>query len=181
MSDPFVGEIRLFGGSFAPRGWALCAGQLLSIAQNTALFSLFGTMYGGDGRVTFGLPNLQGTAPMMFGQGPGLSARYQGETAGEQFVTLLSSEMPSHPHVMNCFNAGGDNIDPTGRVWGSAMVGRQGTNLFVAPSGGQAPSPTQMNPLALTLSGGGGPHNNMPPYLTLNFIVALQGIFPQRP
>lgn len=178
MSSPFVAEIRMFGFNFPPTGWAFCNGQLMPISQNTALFSLLGTFYGGDGKSTFGLPNLQGNAAMQSGQGQGLSPRDIGETAGETAVTLVQTEMPGHPHTLNCYNAGGDQTDPTNTVWGSAMIGRQGTNLFTASI---ASNSTQMHPFALALSGGGLPHNNMPPYLTLNFCIALQGIYPSRP
>lgn len=176
MSSPFVAEIRMFGFNFAPNGWAFCAGQLMPISQNTALFSLLGTIYGGDGKSTFALPNLQGMAPMQSGQGQGLSLRDLGEVAGEQYVTLLQSQMPLHPHTVNCFNGGGDLLSPAKAVWAQAKVGKGGTNLYMTnPS-----SAVTMHPLALSLAGGGLPHNNMPPYLTLNFCIALQGIYPPR-
>ena len=175
MTDPFLAEIRMFGGNFAPVGWALCNGQLMSISQNTALFSLLGTTYGGNGQTSFGLPNLMGTAPMQQGQGPGLSARYLGEIGGEPYVTLLTSEMAQHTHTVNAFDNNGDQNSPAGAVWGQVLVGRQGTPLY-------APSPNvMMNPMTTTVTGGSQPHNNMPPYLTVTFIIALQGIFPQRP
>ena len=175
MTDPFLAEIRQFGGSFAPRGWALCNGQLMSISQNTALFSLLGTTYGGDGRVTFGLPNLMGSAPMQQGQGAGLSARFLGETGGEPYVTLLTSEMAQHTHTVNAWNNQGDTPSPQNAVWGTVMSGRQGTPLY-------APTPNvMMNPMTTTITGGSQPHNNLPPYLCVTFIIALQGIFPQRP
>ncbi|HZS16250.1 MAG TPA: tail fiber protein [Candidatus Dormibacteraeota bacterium] len=176
MSDQFLGEIRIMGCNFAPVSWALCNGQLMPISQNTALFSLLGTYYGGDGKSTFALPNLQGNAPMMQFQGNGLSLRDLGETGGEQAVTLLQTEMPSHTHAANISNANGSTVDPTNAQWAEAKVGRQGTNLYVA-------SPSQkvnMNPAALGLAGGNLPHNNMPPYLVLNFIIALQGVYPPR-
>jgi microcystin-dependent protein len=177
MSSPFVGEIRIFGFNFAPAGWALCDGQLLPLSQNTALFSLLGTMYGGDGKSTFALPDFQDTAPMMLGAGQGLSQRFQGETSGEQSVTLLQSEIPQHNHTMLAYSGGGDNVDPTGAAWSSAMVGRQGTNLFTPP---QPTKPTNASGLALKTAGNSLPHNNMPPFLTLNFCIALQGIYPAR-
>ena len=176
MTDPFLAEIRMFGGNFAPNGWALCNGQLMSISQNTALFALLGTTYGGDGRVTFGLPNLMGTAPMQQGQGPGLSTRWLGETGGEPNVTLLTSEMPTHTHAVNAVDAGGDVTTPNGALWASAMIGRVGTNMY-----SNGPANVMMNPMTTTITGGSQPHNNMPPYLTITFIIALQGIFPQRP
>jgi len=177
MTDPFLAEIRMFGGNFAPRGWALCNGQLMSISQNTALFSLLGTTYGGDGRTTFGLPNLQGTAPMQQGQGPGLSDRFLGESGGEPFVTLIQSEMPQHTHTALAVDDAGDSTDPTGRTWAQALQGRVGDKLY---SVGQAPNQI-MGTQAVLPTGGSQPHNNMPPYLTVTFIIALQGIFPQRP
>jgi microcystin-dependent protein len=175
MSDQYVAEIRIFAGNFAPIGWAFCNGQLMSISQNTALFSLLGVTYGGDGRTTFGLPNLQGLSPLQPGQGGGLSNYSLGETGGVPNVTLLTTELPSHQNPVQGSNTPGDNSDPTGRVWGIPAVAR-GTNLY-------APGPvnTQMSPQAFSLTGGGQPHNNMPPYLALNFIIALQGIFPSRP
>ena len=176
MSNPFVAEIRMFAGSFAPKGWALCDGQLLPISQNTALFSLLGTTYGGDGRVTFGLPNLMGTAPMQQGQGPGLSLRDLGETGGEPNVTLLTSEIPTHNHTVSAFDGSGEVTTPDGALWASAMIGRAGTNMY----SNQAPN-VVMNPMTTTITGGSQPHNNMPPYLCVTFIIALQGIFPQRP
>src|SRR5258708_15318878 len=176
MADQFVGEIRIFAGNFAPSGWALCNGQLLPISQNTALFSLLGRFYGGDGRSTFGLPNLQGSAPMDQGQGNGLSDRFTGETGGEPAVALLTSEMPAHVHAVNINNVGGGTVDPTAAQWSQAKVGRQGTNpYFRNPT-----KPVTMNPLALAVAGGSAPHNNMPPYLVLNFIIAMQGIYPPR-
>ena len=176
MTDPFLAEIRMFAGNFAPNGWALCNGQLISISQNTALFSLLGTNYGGDGRVTFGLPDLQGAAPMQQGQGPGLSNRSLGETGGVDSVTLLTSEMPAHTHQVNAVDASGDATTPTNALWASAQLGRVGTNIY------SSAAPSQMlNPLSTGITGGSQPHNNMPPYLGVTFIIALQGIFPQRP
>ena len=177
MTDPFLAEIRIFAGNFAPTGWALCNGQLMSISQNTALFSLLGTTYGGDGRVTFGLPNLQGSTPMQQGQGPGLSQRYLGEIGGEQYVTLLQSEMAQHTHTALAVDAGGDKTDPTGNTWATARTSRSGDPLY---SLGQQPNLT-MATQSTNVTGGSQPHNNMQPYLTLTFIIALQGIFPQRP
>jgi len=177
MTDPFLAEIRMFGGNFAPYGWALCNGQLMAISQNTALFSLLGTTYGGDGRVTFGLPNLMGTAPMQQGQGAGLSARWLGETGGEPYVTLLTSEMPMHTHLANAYNtAGGDAQSPANAVWASTVFGRLPTNMYATTAPNQ-----MMNPMTTGITGGSQPHNNMPPYLCVSFIIALQGIFPQRP
>ncbi len=171
--DPFVAEIRIVPFNFAPRGWAFCNGQLLPISQNTALFSLLGTTYGGDGRSNFGLPNLQGCAPMHPGQGPGLSLHDLGESGGSATVTLLQSEIPSHTHTMS--------VRPTASAPPQATpVG----NAFVR-SNSRPYSPTgaavgQMGFSAILPTGGSLPHNNMMPYLTLNFIIALQGVYPPR-
>ena len=173
MSEPFVAEIRIFGFNFAPRGWAMCNGQLMPISQNTALFSLLGTMYGGDGKTTFGLPNLQGGAAMHWGQGPGLTDRVEGETGGEQTVTLIQTEMPAHSHSAGCDSGAGGNAAPTSGMWATTGRGRP------LPYSSNAPN-TPMSPQALGIAGGGQPHNNMPPYLTLNFCIALQGVFPAR-
>jgi len=175
MADPFVAEIRLFPFNFAPTGWAQCNGQLLPISQNTALFSLLGTYYGGDGKSTFALPDIQGAAAMFWGQGNGLSQRFLGEQNGSPTVTLLTSEIPSHVHTVNAKIAGGQAI-PTGLVWGTSSAAKAAAN-FYAPA---APSPVNMNPTALSIAGSSFPHNNMPPYLTLNFCIALQGVFPPR-
>jgi microcystin-dependent protein len=173
MANPFVAEIRIFAGNFAPKGWALCNGQLLPISQNTALFSLLGTTYGGDGKSNFALPNLQGSAPMQQGQGPGLSLRDLGEIGGEPNVTLLQTEMPSHNHGVQA--ASGTGVGPGGNVWGSGL---KGTAAFYAPSSN--PTNVPMNPFATSITGGNLPHNNMSPYLGLTFIIALQGVFPAR-
>lgn len=170
--DPFVGEIRIMANNFAPRGWALCNGQLLPISQNTALFSLLGTYYGGNGKTTFGLPDFQGRAPMQQGQGPGLSIRYLGEQGGESAVTLLQSEIPSHNHQLSC-NSGGASIPPENNaIWGAAGRGRP-ASYTTTPN-------VSMSPQATAITGGSQPHNDMPPYLTLLFIIALQGVFPPR-
>jgi microcystin-dependent protein len=174
MSNPFLAEIRIFTGNFAPKGWALCDGQLMSISQNTALFSLLGTTYGGDGKSNFALPNLQGCAPMQAGQGPGLSLRDLGETGGEQSVTLLQTEMPAHSHTAQGAAAGGQP-GPANNAWGQAS---KGLGSLYAPSGAQ--TNVQMNLSALSIAGGNLPHNNMPPFLGLTFIIALQGVFPAR-
>jgi microcystin-dependent protein len=175
MADPFVAEIRIFPFNFAPKGWAFCDGQLLPLSQNTALFSLLGTTYGGDGKSNFALPNMQGNAPMHPGQGPGLSLHDLGETGGSQTVSLLESEMPSHPHSLIAQVPPADTNLPTGNVLARASVG--GVNPYQPPAG--APLVT-MSPSALTPAGGDQPHNNMQPYLTLSFCIALQGVFPPR-
>ena len=174
MADPFVAEIRIFPFNFAPRGWAFCDGQLLPLSQNTALFSLLGTTYGGNGKTNFALPNLQGGAPMHPGQGPGLSLRDLGETGGSQTVTLIQQEMPSHPHQFGgAVDAGGDTQNATNAIW-AQVPGRAAVFLYSAPATGA------MNPNAMPPTGGDQPHNNLQPYLTLSFCIALQGIFPPR-
>ena len=172
--DPFVAEIRIFPFNFPPKGWAFCDGQILPLSQNTALFSLLGTTYGGDGKSNFALPNFQGSAPMHQGQGPGLSLRDLGEQGGEQTVTLLESEMPAHSHSANAFSGNGSSGDPTNNVWASVVVARQGVSLYGTSQN------AQMSSNALAPAGGDQPHNNMPPYLTRNFCIALQGVYPPR-
>ncbi len=175
--DPFVAEIRIFAGNFAPTGWALCDGQLLPITQNTALFSLLGTTYGGDGRTTFGLPNLQGSAPISFGQGTGLSERFLGESGGLQAVTLLTSEIPVHTHTAQAFTTSkADQTSPAGHVWSKAQAGRQPLPMYSATAG-TSPS---MSAQALQIAGSSAPHNNLMPYQTLTFIIALVGVYPPR-
>lgn len=173
MSDPFVAEIRIFPFNFAPRGWAFCDGQLMPISQNTALFSLLGTMYGGDGKSTFALPNFQGSAPMFWGQGPGLSLYDQGQTGGSETVTLLESELPAHAHQASGA-AGSGPTSPTNSTWGTG-VGRTPPPVYVDGN----PN-VSMAPATLTFAGGSLPHNNMQPYLTLNFCIAMQGVYPPR-
>ena len=172
MADQFVAEIRIFAGNFAPLGWAICDGQLLPISQNTALFSLLGTLYGGNGTSNFALPNLQGNFPMHQGNGAGLTPRSVGETGGSQSVTLLQTEMPMHSHVAQAAPAPG------------APQLANPTNAFWAPSSARpyavGPPNVAMHPLALSAAGGSLPHNNMSPFQTLTFIIALQGIFPPR-
>lgn len=175
MSNQFLAEIRIFPFNFAPKGWAQCNGQLMPISQNTALFSLLGTTYGGDGKSNFALPDLTGSAPMQQGQGPGLSLRDLGEIGGEQSVTLLSSEMPAHNHLLQAFAGRGANTNaPSPDV---TLSSSQGNYLYdsAAPS-----PPAQMSQGELALSGQNQPHNNMQPYLTLTFCIALQGVFPAR-
>jgi len=177
MSEPFLGEIRMFGGNFAPTGWALCNGQLLSIAQNTALFSILGTTYGGNGQTTFGLPNLQGRFAMHWGNGAGLSPRTLGEMSGTENVTMLSTQMPSHTHTVNARSDDGNTDTPTGAVWARAVDGS--SNGVSAYSSGLPPNAT-MAPTAINASGGNQPLPVMNPYLCVTFIIALQGIFPSR-
>jgi microcystin-dependent protein len=173
MSDPFVAEIRIFPFNFAPRGWAFCNGQLLPLSQNTALFSLLGTYYGGDGKTNFALPNLQGSAPTNQGQGSGLSFYDLGQTGGEETVTLLQTEMPMHAHQASGASGSGPT-SPANNTWG-AQTGRTPPPTYVDGS----PN-VQMAPITVAIAGGSQPHNNMQPYLTLNFCIALQGIYPAR-
>jgi microcystin-dependent protein len=170
--DPFVAEIRIFPFTFAPSGWAFCDGQLMPISQNTALFSLLGTTYGGDGKSTFALPDLQGAIPMHPSQGPGLSLHDLGEQGGSDTVTLLVSEIPLHSHVLNASSADAYARIPEGEQFAAGLGGV----AQYAPLGPQ----TTLHPSAITPTGGAQPHNNLQPYLTLNFCIALQGVFPPR-
>jgi microcystin-dependent protein len=170
MADPFVAEIRIFGFNFAPKGWAFCDGQILPISQNTALFSLLGTIYGGNGKTTFALPNLQGSAPMFWGQGPGLSLYDIGQTGGEDTVTLLLSETPTHSH-----NITAQTIDQGDTRIPSPTVNLGNTQMY-----SNANPTATMDQSATSLYGNSGPHNNLQPYLTLNLCIALQGVYPPR-
>lgn len=168
--DPFLGEIRMFGGNFAPRGWAMCNGQQLSVAQNTALFSILGVTYGGNGQTTFGLPDLRSRVPMHFGQGPGLSSYTLGENAGSESVTLLTSEMPMHTHALGCASNAAltSSPDPAGKF----MANTDPTNSYA--------DTTDSMSGPLTTAGGSQPHENRQPFLCINFIIALEGVFPSR-
>ncbi len=171
MADPFVAEIRIFPFNFAPRGWAWCDGQLLPLSQNTALFSLLGTTYGGDGKSNFALPDLQGRAPMHPGQGPGLSLHDLGETGGSETVTLLESEIPAHAHGWRASQSDGINQSPAADMLATGVaIGQYG-----APGALVALSPNALAP-----AGGDQPHNNLQPYLTFYFCIALQGVYPPR-
>ena len=174
MADPFVAEIRIFPFNFAPKGWAWCDGQLLPLSQNTALFSLLGTTYGGNGKSNFALPDLQGRAPMHPGQGPGLSLHDLGETGGSETVTLLESEMPAHNH--------GYQLRPTAAIPPQpspvGLAGARSNSRPYAPAANG--TNTQMNFTSILPTGGDQPHNNMMPYLTFYFCIALQGVFPPR-
>jgi microcystin-dependent protein len=172
MSEPFLAEIRIFAGNFAPRGWAFCNGQLLPIAQNTALFSLIGTTYGGDGRATTGLPNLQGRAPMHPGRGPGLTARRLGEKGGAETVTITEAQMPNHTHTLQASGRPATQDDPSEAQYLAPVTGATPYN---APNNLDA-----MASQALPNTGGNQPHNNLQPFLTLNFIIALVGLYPSR-
>ena len=174
MSDPFVGEIRIFAGNFVPKGWAFCDGQLLPLSQNTALFSLLGTFYGGDGKSNFALPDLQGSAPINQGQGVGLSDRFIGETGGAPNVTLLPAEMPIHNHIAQGIAASDQTAPGPTVVWGS-LAGRNPPPLYASGT----PNVT-MNSFATGVIGSSFPHNNYQPVLVLNFIIALQGVYPAR-
>jgi microcystin-dependent protein len=173
MADPFVAEIRIFPFNFAPKGWARCDGQLLPLSQNTALFSLLGTTYGGDGKSTFALPDLQGSAPMHPGQGPGLSLHDLGETGGSETVTLLESEIPAHSHSMLAATATATKSIPAG----NSLSRVSGATPYAPPPGDPL---VTMSDTALAPAGGDQPHNNMQPYLTFYFNIALQGVFPPR-
>ena len=174
MADPFVAEIRIFPFNFAPKGWAWCDGQLLPISQNTALFSLLGTTYGGDGRSTFALPNLQVQAPMHPGQGPGLSLHDLGETGGSDTVTLLESEIPSHGHSLQGTASIANQNNPADKLFGRPFGGG---SRFKAPAGATA---VTLASQAVAPAGGDQPHNNLMPYLTCYFNIAMQGVYPPR-
>jgi microcystin-dependent protein len=171
--DPFVAEIRIFPFNFAPKGWAFCDGQLLPLSQNTALFSLLGTTYGGNGKSNFALPDLQGRAPMHPGQGPGLSLHDLGETGGSETVTLLESEIPSHNHSLMATSTQATKSDPTG----NSIARVSGATPYLPPAGAALAT---LSDQAVAPAGGDQPHNNMQPYLTLSFCIALQGVFPPR-
>jgi microcystin-dependent protein len=175
MSNPFVAEIRIFPFNFAPVGWAMCDGQLLAISQNTALFALLGTTYGGNGTSTFALPNLQGRAPMFYGQGPGLSPHSIGEVGGSPTVTLLATQMPAHSHPSNADTSAATSKSPAGNLPAVPAVNPRLLHQMYAslPNVSMLPGNAQS-------TGGGLPHNNMQAYLVLNFCIALQGVFPAR-
>lgn len=171
MSEPFVGEIRMFAGNFAPRGWAFCDGQLLAVSQNDALFSLFGSVYGGDGRTTFGLPDLRGRIPIHAGQGPGLSERRLGAKGGEENVTLTVNQLPSHTHPLQATQSQASNTSPAGRAFAPTTFGDVYSSRF---------DPQNMSSQAITTVGGSRSHTNLMPFLCVHFIVALVGIYPSR-
>jgi microcystin-dependent protein len=173
VSNPFLAEIRIFPFNFPPKGWAFCDGQILPLSQNTALFSLLGTTYGGDGKSNFALPNLQGSAPMHPGQGPGLSLHDLGETGGSDTVTLLESEIPSHTHSLMAAALPADVDQPGSTV---ALARTTPAQLYTTGT----PPLVTMSDNTIAPAGGDQPHNNLMPYLTLNFCIALQGVFPPR-
>jgi microcystin-dependent protein len=176
MSDQYVGEIRIVGFTFAPKGWATCDGQLLPINQNTALFSLLGTNFGGDGQTTFALPNFQNSAPLFWGNSAGLTPRNIGESGGEQYVTLTQAQIPQHNHPITGNTAAGTQDSPAAANWARPHLGKTPVNAYTANTG----SNVTMNGGALASVGNSQPHNNLSPYLTLLFVIALQGIFPPR-
>jgi len=172
MSDPFVAEIKIFAGNFAPRGWSFCEGQLLPISQNTALFSLIGTTYGGDGRTTTGLPNLKARAPMHPGNGPGLTNRRLGDTGGVATVTLIQNQLPNHTHATEVIQSNADNDDPSSdRTLANSTPGEAYHAKDTAAN---------MAPQAVSNYGNGQAHNNLQPYLSMYFIIALVGTYPSR-
>jgi microcystin-dependent protein len=176
MSDPFVGEIKLFGGSFAPAGWAMCAGQLLPISENETLFNLIGTTYGGDGQETFGLPDLQGRVPVHQGQGPGISQFYQiGEKAGVESVTLSTQQIPNHNHAM-LTSTGGQQLGPANAYFATATSNQAGVNAY---NNATAPD-TALVGTSIQPIGGNQPHDNFQPTLCLTFIISLFGVFPHQ-
>jgi microcystin-dependent protein len=179
MSDQFLAEIRVFPFNFAPLNWATCDGQLLPIGQNAALFSLLGTNFGGDGRSNFALPNLQASVPVNMGQGPGLSPYDLGTTGGTQTVPLQSNQVPSHNHTVTASTTDATSANPSGNVYakGQWVNGSQKGDISLYT---KSASTTTLGPNAVGNAGSGQPHNNMMPYLTLNFCIALQGIFPAR-
>ena len=177
MSEAFVGEIRMAGFNFAPFGWAFCSGQIMPIAQNTALFSLLGTNYGGNGQSTFGLPDLRGRTPIQWGQGPGLSDVAIGETGGSSTVTLQANNIPPHTHSLSATTAAASQASPANGVWAVSGSRRTTVNLYKSTTDN-----TAMSAQSLGTSGSAvvAAHNNVSPYLAVSFIIALQGIFPPR-
>ena len=179
MSDPFVAEIQLFACNFAPTGWALCNGQLLPLSQNTALFSLLGTFYGGDGKSTFALPNLEGTVPTNQGQGAGLQEWFIGQQQGSEFITLLQSEMPFHTHALQAINDDANVANPDQAVLAKGLYDT-GTQAGACCYYQTAAPNVNMNVQSIGIAGGSLPHNNLMPYLVVEYCIALQGVFPQR-
>jgi microcystin-dependent protein len=170
MSSPFIGDIRMFGGNFAPVGYAFCNGQLLQISQYDALFALIGTTYGGDGQTTFALPNLQGRLPVHAGQGPGLSSYVQGQQGGSESVTLTAQQIPTHTHAAQAQSGSGNQAAPGGGIWAASAQNQYSPNT---PS-------AAMSSAAIAAAGSNQPHDNMAPFQVVNFIIALEGVFPSR-
>jgi len=179
MSQPFIGEIKIVPYNFPPLGWAFCAGQLLAIAQNDALFSLLGTTYGGDGETTFALPDLRGRRAYHMGQGPGLSSMTLGEVQGTETVTLTTNEMPAHTHTVRAVRGASmttlPSTQPTGAAWANEVLGAPQNTPYTAGAPNVA-----MAPSSLSTAGGSQPHENLPPFLVLNFVIALFGVYPSR-
>lgn len=175
MSDPYIGEIRMFGGSFPPNGWAFCDGQLIPISENDAMFTLIGTTYGGDGQETCALPDLRGRIPMHVGPGFVLA-----QSAGTESVTLTTQQIPVHSHAPFCSNAAGTGANPAGNVWAVATTGNQMYFQMPSPTPQNPPPLVQMDATAITPTGGSQPHENMAPFLVISFIISLFGIFPQQ-
>ena len=177
MSNPYLGEIRMFAGNFAPRGFALCQGQLLAISQNDTLFALIGTTYGGDGQVTFGLPDMRSRLPINQGQGPGLSSYVIGQMSGTESVTLIAQQMPSHSHSLSATTATASQPAPTSTSFPATLLGT--AELYAIP-GTNPLKQGALNPNSVSATGGNQPHNNLMPILAINFIIALEGVFPSR-
>lgn len=173
MSEPFVGEVRMFAGNFAPRGWAFCDGQLLAVSQNDALFSLLGTIYGGDGRTTFGLPDMRGRLALHAGSGPGLSPRRLGAKGGSENETLTVNQLPSHSHSVHAANTAGSSTNPTGNFARDAA----GSDIYIQAL---TSTTTTLHPSAVNNTGGSRSHTNLMPFLCINYIIALFGIYPSR-
>ncbi|RTE08537.1 phage tail protein [Paenibacillus whitsoniae] len=171
--DPYLGEIRIFAGNYAPSGWAFCDGTILPVSQNSALYSIIGGLYGGNGTTTFALPNFQGSAPVHQGTGPGLTPRTVGEVGGETDVMLLETQIPNHTHSINAQLAP-TQIEPTGAVWSSSATAFG--QLIYSPL-----VDTPMSPLALSVTGSNNSHNNMQPFVAMNFIISLEGNYPPKP
>ena len=176
--DPFLGQIMMVGFNFAPVGWALCNGQLIKIQDNTALFSLLGTTFGGDGITTFGLPNLQSRVAIHQGQGAGLSPYTMGQLGGVEATSLLVNNLPAHTHAANCNNTPGPQVDPTGNFWSES---NDGARTPVSNPSYATTATSQMAATAIGLTGGNAPVGIVQPYQCVNFIIALQGIYPSRP
>ena len=178
MSEPFIAEVRMWGCNFAPRGWAFCDGQLIAISSNTALFSIIGTIYGGDGRTTMGLPNLTDKSPMQQGRGPGLSNRTIGQFGGANEVTLTEAQIPTHDHVVRGVSEGGSSATPTNELFmGQDKSGRQENISYLST---ETVTNTNLAQQAIGAEGAGQPHENRQPFLGVNFCIALQGVFPSR-
>lgn len=174
MTEPFLGEIRMFSGTFAPRSWALCEGQLVAISQNESLYSLLGTTYGGDGRSNFALPDMRGRLPVHYGTGPGLTERRIGQRSGRESALITIRQLPGHTHGLMASNAAGDNVEPTGR-----NLGTPGSPAY-GPRSSKAAKNVTLADIAVSAVGGGQAHDNMMPALCINFIISLAGVYPSR-